>query len=102
VKRRALGRCPVCGESLEVTKLSCPRCDTSISGHFETCKFCQMSDEQRDFVTTFIRCRGNIKEVERGHNYYSKSFQNATRPKALSLPQTLSLASGMGCSMMRR
>jgi hypothetical protein len=65
VKRRALGRCPVCSGSLDVTELSCPRCDTSISGRFETCKFCQMSDEQRDFVATFIRCRGNIKEVER-------------------------------------
>jgi hypothetical protein len=65
VKRKALGRCPVCGESLEVTELSCRRCDTSISGHFETCKFCQMTDDQRDFVATFIRCRGNIKEVER-------------------------------------
>lgn len=65
MKRRALGRCPVCGESLEVTKLSCPRCDTSISGRFETCRFCQMTDEQRDFVATFIKCRGNIKEVER-------------------------------------
>lgn len=24
-----------------------------------------MTDEQRDFVATFIKCRGNIKEVER-------------------------------------
>ncbi len=88
MKRRALGRCPVCGESLEVTKLSCPRCDTSISGHFETCKFCQMSDEQRDFVTTFIRCRGNIKEVERelGISYPTVRGRLDTVIQALGFP----------------
>lgn len=48
-----------------MTKLHCPSCDTSIEGNFETCKFCQLPNDQRDFVETFIRCRGNIKEVER-------------------------------------
>lgn len=65
MRRRALGRCPVCGEALDVTKLSCPRCETSIEGRFETCKFCQLSNEQKDFVEIFIKSRGNIKEVER-------------------------------------
>ena len=88
MKRRALGRCPVCGESLEVTKLSCPRRDTSISGHFETFKFCQMSDEHRDFVTTFIRCRGNIKEVERelGISYPTVRGRLDTVIQALGFP----------------
>ncbi|NLJ61347.1 MAG: DUF2089 domain-containing protein [Firmicutes bacterium] len=88
MKRRALGRCPVCGESLEVTKLSCSRCDTSISGHFETCKFCQMTDEQRNFVATFIRCRGNIKEVERelGISYPTVRGRLDTVIQALGFP----------------
>lgn len=63
--RRALGKCPVCGEALDVARLSCPRCETSIEGRFETCKFCQLTNEQKDFVEIFIRSRGNIKEVER-------------------------------------
>lgn len=29
------------------------------------CKFCYLNQEQREFVETFVRCRGNIKEVER-------------------------------------
>ncbi len=58
-------RCPVCFEKLDVVKLHCPTCDTTIEGSFETCKFCQLTNEQRDFMETFIRCRGNIKEVER-------------------------------------
>jgi len=65
MRRRALGKCPVCGEALDVARLSCPRCETSIEGRFETCKFCQLTDEQKDFVEIFIKSRGNIKEVER-------------------------------------
>ncbi len=62
---RLPGRCPVCNETMEVTSLHCPACDTTISGHFATCKFCQLSEEMQDFIEIFIRSRGNIKEVER-------------------------------------
>jgi len=62
---RMPGRCPVCGETMEITSLHCGACDTTISGHFATCKFCQLSEEMQDFVEIFIRSRGNIKEVER-------------------------------------
>ncbi len=64
-KRKLVGRCPACGSDLEVTRLQCFNCDTAIEGRFEACKFCLLSREQRDFIETFIRCRGNIKEVER-------------------------------------
>jgi hypothetical protein len=50
---------------LEVRKLHCPECDTSIEGRFALCRFCYLNTEQREFAETFIRCRGNIKEVER-------------------------------------
>lgn len=63
--RRMPGRCPVCEGSMEVTRLYCPTCDTAIEGHFDICKFCQLTDEMRDFVEIFLRSRGNIKEVER-------------------------------------
>lgn len=50
---------------MEVTRLYCPTCDTAIEGRFDICKFCQLTDEMRDFVEIFLRSRGNIKEVER-------------------------------------
>ncbi len=65
MRRRMPGRCPVCGETMDVTRLHCSTCDTSLEGRFETCRFCQLSDEMRDFVEIFIKSRGNIKEVER-------------------------------------
>ncbi|QUL97962.1 MAG: DUF2089 domain-containing protein [Candidatus Fermentithermobacillus carboniphilus] len=60
-----VGRCPVCGEALEVTDLQCPSCHTRISGSFDLCKFCKLPPEQRAFAEIFIKNRGNIREVER-------------------------------------
>lgn len=65
MKREALGKCPVCGDELHVTKLSCNNCHTHIEGRFSLCKFCKLSDEQKEFVEIFIKSRGNIKEIEK-------------------------------------
>lgn len=65
MKREALGKCPVCGSDTEVTRISCDVCDTHIEGHFQLCKFCRLSAEQKSFIDVFIKCRGNIKEVEK-------------------------------------
>lgn len=62
---RMPGRCPVCDGAMEVRRLYCPACETGLDGRFALCKFCQLSEEMQDFVSIFIRSRGNIKEVER-------------------------------------
>ncbi len=63
--REALGKCPVCGQNTEVTSISCSGCGTRIEGHFQLCRFCRLTEEQKSFIETFIKCRGNIKEVEK-------------------------------------
>jgi len=63
--REALGKCPVCGENTQVTTICCNGCGTKIEGHFELCRFCRLTEEQKSFIETFIKCRGNIKEVEK-------------------------------------
>jgi hypothetical protein len=60
-----LGRCPVCGNRMSVTRLHCDSCDSTLEGCFDTCRFCQLSQEQQVFVEVFLKGRGNIKEVER-------------------------------------
>ncbi len=65
MKREVLGKCPVCGDELFVSKLSCHNCHTHIEGDFSLCKFCKLSDEQKDFIEIFIKSRGNIKEIEK-------------------------------------
>ncbi|MCD6169597.1 MAG: DUF2089 domain-containing protein [Candidatus Latescibacteria bacterium] len=63
--RKILERCPSCGAHLEVTRLSCPSCGTVIEGHYCPCTFCKLSPDSLRFLEIFVRCRGNIKEMER-------------------------------------
>ncbi len=65
MKYKAPGKCPVCGEKLAITKLGCPKCSTAIEGDFQPCEFCRLPEEDLDFVKVFIKCRGNIKDVEK-------------------------------------
>lgn len=59
-----VGRCPVCDGVLDVTRLYCRACDTSIEGHFALGRFWRLSAEQLAFAETFIRCEGKITRVE--------------------------------------
>ncbi len=65
MKYKAPGNCPVCGEKLSITKLGCPKCHTSLEGNFEPCEFCRLPAEDLEFAKVFIKCRGNIKDVEK-------------------------------------
>lgn len=65
IKYKAPGICPICGHGLSVSRLDCGYCSTKLEGEFTLCKFCQLPDEQRDFIEVFIKCRGNIKDIEK-------------------------------------
>ncbi len=62
---RIVSLCPVCGGDLRVIELKCPGCGTKLSGQFELPRLLALEREQMAFVETFLKCRGNIKEVER-------------------------------------
>jgi hypothetical protein len=36
-----------------------------VRGTLDLCEFCQLPPEDLGFLRTFLRCRGNIKDVER-------------------------------------
>lgn len=55
--------CPVCGESLTVTRLECGACHTAIEGHFSLGRLGRLSREQLDFVELLVKNRGNINGV---------------------------------------
>lgn len=63
--KKIISRCPVCGGELVVTRLKCNSCETVIENNFRLSRFDYLSDEELYFTETFIRCRGNIKEVEK-------------------------------------
>jgi len=50
---------------MQVTVLSCDHCGTEVHGNFESSGLQRLAAEQLDFVEVFVRCRGNLKEVER-------------------------------------
>ena len=60
-----LTKCPVCNSKLTVSKLTCKNCNTVIENDFELSKFSYLSKEQLNFAEIFIKCRGNIKDVEK-------------------------------------
>ncbi|MCL4440958.1 MAG: DUF2089 domain-containing protein [Firmicutes bacterium] len=58
-------QCPVCGHELVISRLTCKHCHTTLEGNFAPCKFCKLPPEQMEFIEVFIKCRGNIKDVEK-------------------------------------
>jgi hypothetical protein len=59
-----IGRCPVCENTLEITRLYCRNCDTTLEGHFSLGRLYELSPEQLRFVETFVRCQGKLNRVQ--------------------------------------
>ncbi|OIO87960.1 MAG: hypothetical protein AUK03_17155 [Anaerolineae bacterium CG2_30_64_16] len=56
-------KCPICGETLLVTRLICPACDTGIQGRFQFSRIEQLNPDQLAFVELFVRCEGKLNWV---------------------------------------
>ena len=65
--------CPSCSSPLVVTQLNCTSCGTGVVGKFEISPFHRLSPERLKFLETFVRNRGNVKEMERetGESYWA-------------------------------
>lgn len=59
-----IGKCPVCGDVLSVSRLHCRNCDSALEGQFSLGRFYQLSPQQLAFVETFIRCEGKLTRVQ--------------------------------------
>ncbi|MCX7842722.1 MAG: DUF2089 domain-containing protein [Clostridia bacterium] len=100
-----LGKCPVCGGNMEVTRLSCCSCDTKIEGRFQLCRFCRLTPEQKSFIEVFIKCRGNIKEVEKELGVSYPTVKNKLEDVAAALgykEDTTQTASGKRMDVLER
>ncbi len=60
---KVIGACPVCGQELEVTRLRCPNCETTIEGSFGLGPLRLLNPEQLEFVELFLKARGSLKEL---------------------------------------
>ena len=65
--RRTPTQCPVCDLPLSIAELRCRGCGTTLRGEFtlSRCSFCNLPAEQLKFLELFLRCRGNLRELER-------------------------------------
>jgi len=66
-------KCPSCASPLKVTQLTCISCGTGVVGSFELSPFLRLSDQGLQFLTIFVRNRGNVKEMARetGESYWA-------------------------------
>ncbi len=70
--------CPFCKSNILVTRFYCPRCDTSIEGHFQPYvgPFAHLTDEQINFILTFVRCEGRFNRMEDELNLSYPTLRN--------------------------
>jgi hypothetical protein len=61
----AIATCPICSGELAVTRLHCRACGTTLEGDFTVGRFARLSREQFALLESFLRSRGNLKEMER-------------------------------------
>jgi hypothetical protein len=59
-----LGKCPVWGEELIVTRMHCRNCDVALEGQFSLGRFYRLSPEQLRFIDVFIRSEGKLNKVQ--------------------------------------
>lgn len=60
-----ISTCPVCSGELAVTRLHCRACGTTLEGDFQVGRFGRLSREQLALLESFLRSRGNLREMER-------------------------------------
>jgi len=60
-----ISTCPVCAGELAVTRLHCRSCGTTLEGEFSVGRFGRLTREQLALLESFLRSRGNLREMER-------------------------------------
>jgi hypothetical protein len=60
-----IATCPVCSGELTIARLHCRSCGTALEGEFGVGRFGRLDREQMSLLESFLRSRGNLKEMER-------------------------------------
>ncbi len=90
--RDVIATCPVCQDELAITRLHCRTCGTTLEGEFSVGRFGHLGREQMTILESFLRSRGNLKDMERdlGISYPT------VRGRLDALVRALGLADGDG------
>jgi hypothetical protein len=90
MSRDVISTCPVCSSELSITRLVCRGCGTAIEGDFNVGRFGRLSRDQLALLESFLRARGNAKELERE----LKVSYPTVRARIDALVRALGLADG--------
>ena len=60
-----IATCPVCSDELTIARLHCRSCGTALEGEFGVGRFGRLDRDQMSLLESFLRSRGNLKEMER-------------------------------------
>jgi hypothetical protein len=85
--REVIAICPVCEGELQVTHLRCTTCGTGLEGQFSVGRFGRLTREQMYLLESFLRARGNLRDMERelGISYPTVRNRVEALVKALGL-----------------
>ncbi|HYI68046.1 MAG TPA: DUF2089 domain-containing protein [Candidatus Limnocylindrales bacterium] len=86
-----IATCPVCSGELTIARLHCRSCGTALEGEFGVGRFGRLDRDQMGLLESFLRSRGNLKEMERelGISYPT------VRGKVDALIRSLGLSEGL-------
>lgn len=56
--------CPRCNNKLIATRLSCGNCELEMNGDFPLSRFDYLSEEDLDFIESFLKTQGNFKTIQ--------------------------------------
>lgn len=62
--KQMLSKCPECNGLLKVSLLHCPDCGMELKKEYPLSIFDQLEEEQYAFLISFLKNRGNMKEVQ--------------------------------------
>ncbi len=48
-----------------ISELKCPACDLRVKKDFPPCEFCQLPEDDYEFLKIFIRTQGKITDIEK-------------------------------------
>lgn len=63
--KEIIGYCPICQEKLVASRLTCHHCGLELSNDFALSKFNYLKEEDLNFIEMYLRCQGNLKELQK-------------------------------------
>ena len=68
--------CPSCSAALQVARLDCTECDTSVLGDFALPPLARLAPEDQTFVLRFLQIGGNLKHMAKLYGVSYPTLRN--------------------------